>query len=78
MQGTVLGVSDGPKGEEVSVQLQPEAGEAFPSTVYLDVNDDDADLLLLPVKGEVRGFELDLASGEVRFDKSDPRNGMGA
>ena len=78
MEGTALDVTDGPGGEQVIVRLEPRTAEAYTAVVYLAVDNDDDDLLRLPVEGEVRSYEVDPASGTVRFDRSDARNVTGA
>jgi hypothetical protein len=78
MEGTALDVTDGPGGEQVTVRLEPRTAEAYTAVVYLAVDNDDDDLLRLPVEGEVRSYEVDPASGTVRFDRDDARNVTGA
>jgi hypothetical protein len=64
----------------VIVELHPEGSGPLRAEVHLipgDHNYWDPDLNF-PAVGGVRGFIFDPASGETRFDLTDPRNSMAA
>jgi hypothetical protein len=83
--GKVLGkqVVPGPRtphAKIVTVELRPDGATPFQAQVNLvpwDPNHWDEDIYY-PKVGDVRTFLFDPASGETRFDLTDPRNSMSA
>jgi len=69
-----------PHPKLVIVELHPEGGMPLQAEVRLipgDRNHWDEDLYY-PSVGDITGFIVDPASGETRFDMTDPRNSMAA
>ncbi len=85
VRGKVVGeqVVPGPRAPHakiVAVELQPEGAAPFPAQVDLvpwDPHHWEEDIYF-PRIGDVRTFLFDPATGETKFDMTDPRNSMSA
>lgn len=62
----------------VTVELHPEGSAPLRAEVHLIPGDRDYLDLNYPAIGGVTGFIFDPASGETRFDLTDPRNSLAA